>query len=146
MQAFIFFFCRLFLEKVMENIYLNVFSIFYTSWNKEMAKFKIRNLKVFKTNIWRFYQNIFQKIGSRLKSPHSQLILDFFHSSAWKMPKRILSWQPDLINWHRLPCVCVQELQLSYFFITMIREWISRLLITIKSVIIVMVMSQRGAE
>ena len=28
-----------------------------------MAKYKLRNLKVFKTNIWSFYQNILTKNG-----------------------------------------------------------------------------------
>ena len=52
-----------------------------------MAKFKIRKLKVFKTYICSFYQNIFQKIGRRLKSPHSQLILDFFSLLSLKNAK-----------------------------------------------------------
>ena len=29
-----------------------------------MAKYKIRNLNVFETNIWSFYQNILQKMES----------------------------------------------------------------------------------
>ena len=41
-----------------------------------MAKYMIRNLKVFKTNIWSFYQNILQKMGRRNSSQmitHEQL-------------------------------------------------------------------------
>ena len=47
---------------------------FQFSWNEEMAKCKIRSLKVFKMNIWSFYQNILQKMGMRNSS---QTILPF---------------------------------------------------------------------
>ena len=73
------------------NIYINVFSIFYTSWHKEMEIFKIRNLKAFKTNTWSFYWNILQKMG-RSNSP--QVILNFSSFLELKNAKKILSWQP----------------------------------------------------
>ena len=53
-----------------------------------MAKYKTRNLKVFKTIRWSSYQNISQKMGRRNSS---QMFLYF--KATWKMPKRILSWQ-----------------------------------------------------
>ena len=39
-----------------------------------MAKHKIRNVKVFKSDIWSFYQNIFPKMG---KINFPQMILIF---------------------------------------------------------------------
>ena len=39
---------------------------------KKMTKYKVRNLKVFKTNIESFYQNILQEMGRRNSS---QMIL-----------------------------------------------------------------------
>ena len=45
----------------MKNVSFNVFSIFWTLWHKEIAKFKKRNLKVFKINIWSFYKTFCRK-------------------------------------------------------------------------------------
>ena len=53
-------------------------------------KYKIRNSKVLKTNIWGLYHNILQKMGRRNSS---KMIL--YLQATWKMPKRTLSWQSE---------------------------------------------------
>ena len=40
-----------------------------------MAKCKIRNLEIFKINIWSFYQNILENMGKKKLVPNDSLFL-----------------------------------------------------------------------
>ena len=76
-SKYIFIFCLLLVEKIIKNTYFYVSWIFWTSWHKVMAKFKIGKLKVFKNNYLKF------------------LVKRFVENGKDKLSKRILSWQTE---------------------------------------------------
>ena len=61
-----------------------------------MTKYKIRNLKVFKTNIWSFYENILQKMERKNSSKWF-----FIFKQLEKCQHEYYPYSPNLTSFYR---------------------------------------------